>query len=134
MSEAMQSCREMTKLEILFSRVKGIFRKLRRKLPYFVWWDEELDVVVTLSQDKLNPEKDPFKQLLGGAFAQIEKTFSEMGITFDKGMGFDGRDWEWDWSLSGPISVRFHGTSSKPELRMERPKLKLIVNNKNGAA
>ena len=36
---------------------------------------------------------------------QIEKLFLELGINFDTGGGFGGRDWEWDWSLSGPIKL-----------------------------
>lgn len=37
---------------------------------------------------------------------QIERLLGELGITFDRGIGFGGRDWEWDWSLSGPVTVR----------------------------
>jgi len=36
---------------------------------------------------------------------QIEKLFLEIGVSFDTGAGFGGRDWEWDWSLSGPIKL-----------------------------
>jgi hypothetical protein len=36
---------------------------------------------------------------------QIEKLFLELGISFDTGLGFKKRDWEWDWSLQGPIKV-----------------------------
>lgn len=38
---------------------------------------------------------------------QIQSLFSEMGISFDTGAGFGARDWEWDWSLKGPVKV-FH--------------------------
>jgi hypothetical protein len=36
---------------------------------------------------------------------QIEKLFAELGIIFDTGGGCGGRDWEWDYSLSGPVKV-----------------------------
>lgn len=36
---------------------------------------------------------------------EIEKKFLEIGISFDTGAGFGGRDWEWDWSLSGPVKL-----------------------------
>jgi hypothetical protein len=37
--------------------------------------------------------------------SKIEKLFGELGIYFDTGSGLGGRDWEWDWSLTGPITV-----------------------------
>lgn len=41
------------------------------------------------------------------ALFKIEQLFRDIGIGFDT--GYDGtsetRDWEWDWSLSGPIKV-----------------------------
>jgi len=36
---------------------------------------------------------------------EIETLFMEMGITFDTGFGFGCRDWQWDWSLKGPVKV-----------------------------
>ena len=30
-----------------------------------------------------------------------------MGIHFDTGAGCGNRDWEWDWSLRGPIEIHF---------------------------
>lgn len=126
------TCREMTRMERIASSIKYWAIRQRRKLPYLVWWNDELDVGVCLSQDKLdtgNPE--PLKQLFGGAFYDAEKIFREMGISFDTGMGPDGRDWEWDFSLKGPISVRFHGRAKHPEKRMERPRPKLVVENKD---
>src|SRR5271165_2196504 len=116
--------REMTGWGQIISRTKYWLIRQRRKLPYLVWWNDELDVGVCLSQDKLDPEQG-LGQLFNGAFYDAEKIFHEMGITFDTGMGCDGRDWEWDWSLKGPISVRFHGRARYPEKRMERPKPRL---------
>ena len=117
--------REMTRAEIFVSRAKYWLLRQRRRLPYLVWYNDELDVTVTLSQDKLDPE-NPLASFSMGAFSEIQTQFSALGISFDSGMGPEGRDWEWDWSLKGPISIRFRGRASKPELRMERPKPQLI--------
>ena len=127
--------RKMTRWERVRSRIKYWLIRQRRRLPYLVWWNDELDVTVTLSQDKLpsieiGPADDPtdaLRPLFSGAFADIERTFREMGITFDKGMGFAGRDWEWDWSLKGPISIRFRGRCRRPEQRREWPRPQLAA-------
>jgi len=125
--------REMTQWEKIISAIKYRAIRLRRRLPYLVWWNDELDVTVTLSQDKLPMVELPadrmgeaLRPLFSGAFAEIERTFLEMGITFDTGMGGDGRDWEWDWSLKGPISIRFRSRCQRPHLRRERPKPTLM--------
>ena len=116
--------------------------QLRRKLPYLVWYDDELDVRVTLSQDRLpDGEFKPgegieavIRPLFSGSFAECERIFGEMGIYFDRGMGCHGRDWEWDWSLKGPISVRFRARAMRPHLRREPPRPKLVVDNSKAAA
>ncbi len=112
----------------LLERLRSWVTRQRRRLPYLVWWNDELDVVVTLSQDKLDPSKG-LEQLFSGSFFDAEKVFRTMGITFDTGMGEYGRDWEWDWSLKGPISVRFHGRATRPELRIDR-RPRLVVSNR----
>lgn len=42
---------------------------------------------------------------------EAERALSNLGIGFDTGAGIGGelleRDWEWDWSLSGPVEVKF---------------------------
>lgn len=128
--ETDQLCIQMTALQKLMHKISVFMMRIRHKFPYLIWRDEEIDVRITLSQDKLDPNGDPFKQLFGGAFSEIEKTFLEMGISFDVGMGECGRDWEWDWSLKGPISVRFRNRATKPEIRMERKRPRLVVNNR----
>ena len=130
---------EVTRLERWADRLRWFLVRLRRRLPYLVWHDEEVDVTVTLMTDKLAPVEindlsAAFRQLNSGAFAEIERTFREMGITFDKGMGCEGRDWEWDWSLQGPISVQFRGRARNPHLRRERSVPRLVASNPKGAA
>jgi hypothetical protein len=107
--------------------------RLKRWIPRLVWLDDEIDVRITLMQDKLpqvkfkpGEEAAALKPLFSGAFAEMEQTFQELGINFDSGMGREGREWEWDWSLSGPISVRFRGRAKRPELRRESPKPTLV--------
>lgn len=110
--------------------IKLVWARFRRKhLPYLVYWGDELDVLVTLSQDRLTETsmEGAFRQFNSGAFVDAEKVFSEMGIGFDKGLGPDGRDWNWDWSLDGPISVTFRGRAKHPEKRLERPRPKLAT-------
>src|SRR5262249_16527973 len=98
-----------------------------------VWLDDEIDVRITLMQDKLpqmkfKPEDEAaaLKSLFSGAFAEMEQTFGELGIKFDSGVSREGREWEWDWSLSGPISVRFRGRAKRAELGGERRKPTLV--------
>lgn len=38
---------------------------------------------------------------------QIEKLMRELGVSFDTGYGCEEIDWEFDWSLRGPIYVTF---------------------------
>lgn len=106
--------------------------RLKRWIPRLVWLGDELDVRITFTQDRLCPTTDTavaFRQFSSGAVREIEKQLSRMGIGFDSGMGCEGRDWEWDWSLSGPVRVIFRGRSKNPELRVAPPepiKLKLL--------
>lgn len=118
--------REMTVIELSASNIKNWFIRQRRKLPYLVWYNDELDVTVTFREARLQEFRfDPKNGFPAGALdylnkgrmAEIERALGDIGIGFDKGGGFDGRDWEWDWSLSGPISVKFRHRATKPELR-----------------
>lgn len=112
----LNACREMTPTEQIFSNIKSFFVRLRKKLPYLIWYNDELDVCVTFHEDKLRQD-DPLRSLFGGHLHQAEKLLNEVGIEFDHGIGFRGRDWEWDWSLRGPISIKFRNKAKKPELR-----------------
>lgn len=119
--------RHMTGWEIIVSRTQSaLIRWRRRHIPYLVWWGDELDVKVTLKENKLPhieasdigaAMQECTSALNRGSFYEVEKLMHEVGISFDKGLGFDGREWEWDWSLSGPISVSFRGRSASPEKR-----------------
>jgi len=87
-------------------------RRLKRWIPRLVWLDDEIDVCVH------------FKDIgaLGGdprCIFEVDQLLHHMGLQFDTGSGCDGRDWFWDWSLSGPISVTFRGRAKNPEKRIE---------------
>ena len=109
-------CREMNFFEQIASNVQRFFVRLRRKLPYLVWYGDELDVCVTFHEDKLRQD-DPMRSLFGGHIHKAKNLLNEIGIEFDHGIGMGGRDWEWDFSLRGPISIKFRNKSAKPELR-----------------
>jgi len=36
---------------------------------------------------------------------EAEKCLMEAGVSFDTGAGFGARDWNFDWSLKGPVKV-----------------------------
>ena len=107
--------REMTKLEQFVSNWKHRLLRFRRKyIPVLLWYGEEVDVGVTI--------KD--WGALGGEPGRVwdaQQCFRDMGISFDTGSGCDGRDWEWDYSLSGPISVRIRGRAKRPWKRVHQP-------------
>lgn len=113
--------KEMTKTQIFFSRIKTRLVQFRRKyIPFLVWYGEQVDVVVTWHENKLQDGlsiDQALKQLQTGHIAKIEQMIGEIGIGFDKGLGFEGRDWEWDWSLNGPISVKFRRPCKTQEKR-----------------
>jgi hypothetical protein len=86
-------------------------------------------LVVTFTADKLpaisagSPEaglQAALAELDSSPLADTEAALSRLGVGFDKGMGPDGRDWEWDYSLRGPISVRFKRRAQRPERRLGR--------------
>ena len=60
----------------------------------------EVEVSIHIETNKMTPEQ--YEHL-----KQAEKHLLEAGISFDTGGGFGGRDWEWDWSLEGPVTVYY---------------------------
>lgn len=71
----------------------------------------EAEVLIQFDMTKLTDEE------INKLF-QAELLLREIGITFDSGVGCDGRDWEWDWSLKGPVKVffkKFKGEKDVPQ-------------------
>ena len=68
--------RMMTPWEIFISGIKYRAIRLRRKLPYLVWYNDELDVTVTFSRERLLPDgsfDDAFRTLFGSRLAEVER-------------------------------------------------------------
>ena len=125
-----ENVREMTRFERWRERIRvELITFRRRRIPYLVWWGDEIDVRVVLMEDKLPAESSidqAFSSFYGSGIRDVEMKLYQMGVTFDTGMGYHGRDWEWDFSLSGPISVTFKGAASRPERRKEKFKPRLV--------
>lgn len=56
------------------------------------------EILISFNIEKLGPKG------LSTLF-EIEKKFLEIGISFDTGAGCGERDWQWDWSLKGPVKI-----------------------------
>lgn len=115
--------REMTPRELVIYRLRSWwYRHISRRVPRLVWIGDEIDVSVHF-QGIASLGGDPARLF------DIERTLYDLGVHFDTGSGWEGRDWEWDWSLSGPIHVKFRGHAKHPENRCPPPpppELKLV--------
>jgi hypothetical protein len=111
--------RELTKWELFLSRIDYYWTQLRRKFPYLVWYDQEIDVGVRFVSYRLFAADfdEAFAQFYSGKIYEAERLLKDVGLHFDTGMGCGGRDWEWDYSLTGPISVRFRRRARYPDKR-----------------
>ena len=111
--------RQYGPIEAFANRVRERLKTLRRRwFPYLVWHGQPAWVRVTFTEAKLPAIEGPDLQKVlaqsvavfgSGHIAEIERALAEIGIEFDTGAGPNGRDWEWDWSLRGPIEIRFVG-------------------------
>jgi hypothetical protein len=111
--------RHMTPLEAAVARLREWLWRLSRKFPRLVWYGDELDVRLTFDGRGLGTDAD--------AIFECQRILREAGISFDSGSGLEGRDWELDWSLQGPLRVTFRGRASKPELRVARPRPTVVA-------
>src|SRR5690606_11003094 len=105
---------------------------ISRRIPRLVWPGDELDVRITFKSDCLSDggtSDEAFHTFYSGALAEAQRKLREAGIEFDTGMGFEGRDWEWDFSLRGPVSVTFKRRAQHPERRVARPRPTLAFTN-----
>lgn len=102
--------------------------RLSRWLPRLVWRGDEIDIKITFTEDPLQPGNE-FGGLFSGGLWEIEKRLRNMGIEFDSGCGAAGRDWEWDYSLSGPVRVTFKRRAKSPgkRVRLVPPPLPKVV-------
>jgi hypothetical protein len=58
---------------------------------------KECEVLIQIDMKKI-----PFEKI-----KIIEDAFHKANIHFDTGAGMGFRDWEFDWSLKGPIKIYF---------------------------
>lgn len=77
-----------------------MFNQIKRWWLHRKWKDCE----VTIQFLCANMTKEERQKLY-----QVQRLLGELGISFDTGMnlGSQIRDWEWDWSLKGPVKVVF---------------------------
>lgn len=80
----------------MFGRV--VLRGMLAKIPRLVWPMDECEVLVAFDLSKVTHEQ----------LFKVESALRELGVTFDTGSGCGKRDWEWDWSLHGPVTVQFY--------------------------
>lgn len=105
-----------------------LVRFRRRYIPMLVWYGDEVDVRLTFTENRLpkgmtfSPD-DPgsiahvVSPLQSGRLHEIEQSLLEIGVSFDTGMGFGGRDWDLDWSLKGPLRISMVGRAKRTERR-----------------
>lgn len=114
---------------LIFKARAWWWRQIGRRIPRLVWHGDEVDVRIVFTEARLrqsafaDPEAmmgDAIRQLNTGRMAEIEALLNEIGVCFDRGRGPGGTDWEFDYSLSGPVNVKFIGRAKRPELRHPR--------------
>ena len=89
-----------------------LYRWHRRWIPRLVWVGQEIDVSICFLRCGFTATKNKT-----AALYQAEDGLRKLGISFDTGSGCEGRDWEWDWALRGPMVVTFRG--HKKRIRRE---------------
>lgn len=68
---------------------------------------DECEILIAFDLSRVTPEQ----------VRKAEKALQELGVSFDTGTGCGERHWEWDYSLSGPVMVRYkrRGKRNVPE-------------------
>ena len=87
--------------ELMVAKMLNMWRWVKtlwaRHIPSIIWRRQQVQVGIHFDLSKVDMP-DIF---------EIEKLLNKNGIHFDTGAGCGNRDWEWDWSLRGPVEVRF---------------------------
>lgn len=112
----MRIAEEMTGLKLFLSRFKARLIMFRMKyLPYIVWYGQKVDVRLTFKENKLTATNinDAFVQFKSGHIYKIEKMLNEIGVDFDTSISEEGRAWDLDWSLTGPVELIFINKSKR---------------------
>jgi len=99
--------------------LKKIRSKIEAGMPKPQRHGEEVEVTIQIDTSKMTEDQK-------NKMFKAQSLLHELGISFDTGFSCpDGiRDWEWDWSLSGPIKVIFRRfVKDNPENRYNRKQL-----------
>ena len=86
------------------------------------------DVAVNIQFDTSKFSSEQMDKLF-----EVENLLRELGVSSDTGAAFDDdgtrkRDWQWDWSLRGPVKVTFvNFTDDDPKNRYVRADEKSVV-------
>jgi hypothetical protein len=91
-------------------------RHIRPLIPALVWRGQEVDVNINFPMPNEENKLD-IRNLF-----DAERSLYEYGLNFDTGAGLmkgpeARRDWEWDFSLRGNVSVKFRGVCKTKEKR-----------------
>lgn len=104
---------------------KKLWSNFKHMFPTLVWPGDELNVIVTFENDKLvfaredrlgeplpveeiqKLRAEAEKVIENSPLEEAEAHIRRAGIQFDTGIGATGRDWFFDYSLRGPVSVKF---------------------------
>ena len=106
---SLSSATEIKGVKLLWSKIRTFYyRHIYRHIPHLVWPHQEVEVGITFTHLPLGTSGVHFESLW-----QAENALHEVGLSFDTGAGCNGRDWEWDWSLKGPVQVRFYRVRKK---------------------
>ena len=102
--------REMTAMDRVALRLRMMWTSFSRRFPRLVWYGQEVEVNIQFVSDRLPHTDSPNEALTylwDGPLNDARNSLLRAGVEFDQGMGFGGRDWQWDWSLRGPVRVEF---------------------------
>lgn len=128
-------------LKLVRSQLSRLWTKASRLFPRLVWYGQEVDVLITFTSHKLGanesflgpaltyPSFAPEQDQKDGLVVQPQHTpdgvgratlaLHAAGIGFDTGYGERGRDWFFDYSLTGPVRVKFIGRTKNALVRQE---------------
>lgn len=100
---------------LLQIRLLSWWHRVKALFPRLVWQGDEIDVVITFKNDPIHYGSlgDSVRGLGYGAIAEAKDKLERAGITFDQSMSEEGRHWEMDFSLRGPVSIKFRSKSNR---------------------
>lgn len=102
------------------SEVGFWWNRFMYSMPRLVWPGQEVDVTIHFNGIGLSQRTGDFNEWLAEIKnAEIKNYYdaivalNSMGVHFDTGVGLDCAEWNFDYSLSGPVKVRYVGNRKK---------------------